>query len=69
MHVPLADMYGTCRAIEIVMEAKEGDLITTKVKPDSKKCIVKGLKVAKHLYTSYLKRLLGFKHLHVCTLA
>lgn len=50
-------MYGTNRAIEIVMEAKEGDLITTKVKPDSKKCLVKELKVAKHLHTSYLKRL------------
>lgn len=57
VYVPLTDMYRTNRAIEIVMEAKEGDVITTKVKPDSKKCLVKELKVAKHLHTSYLTRL------------
>lgn len=67
LHVPLTDMYGTNRAIEIVMEAKEGDLITTKVKSDSKKCLVKELKVAKHLHTCYLKRLQGFS-ICICAL-
>lgn len=66
MYVPLTDMYRTNRAIEIVMEAKEGDVITTKVKTDSKKCLVKELKVAKHLHTSYFKRLQGFS---ICSCA
>jgi len=51
------------RAIEIVMETKEGDLVTTKVKPDSKKCLVKELKA--HLLVGINNVTRALERMHV----